>query len=203
MTVSKPTLRLIAMTFAVSSIATDALGDGATVKSSVDPNFISGKLDSCSINFLVARSDVEYAQGANMLVGGSITVVNIDHKSPRMLLKLGVAPLGTSDNRPPSEAVVVDGLKTNAADLLGSAASDTPGYRNFVFNGGPQTMAALARSFSTGRFSVAYAMRKGGVMATFDIDMTMARFVIDTGQLDPGAPKRWSACVSEVLKQSV
>ena len=88
-------------------------------------------------------------------------------------MKLGILAVEDGGWRPPTNAYVINGYKTNLADQQANIEADDPGFRLFVYDfTGDETMNAMARLSYEGRLDVAYTMAGGSMPTTFPVILT-------------------------------
>lgn len=100
-------------------------------------------------------------------------------------MKLGVLAVENGGWRPPANAYLVNGYKTNLSEQQANIEAEDPNFRLFVYDfTGAETMNALARMSNEGQFDVAYTMEGGSMPTTFPVLLT-----------DEQA-NQWGECVS-------
>lgn len=192
---------LLAALCAVAVGSSAEADEGQTYATNVSPIFLRGTLQGCSVSFDVVRQDAEYSQNAPVQVSGSLTYWAMDGKEHAVALKLGTTPLKSgAAPAAPSTAYLVSELGTNAADLVTSELSDTPGFRVFAFSITDETLKALTPAFNPGVFRFAYAPAGGATGAITAVDLNVSS-VNDSRQLIDGKSRAaWARCIGALLK---
>ncbi len=157
-----------------------------TISSKVAPWYKGGQLIGCQLGFEVARNDPEYSGGDLAYLTGTLAFAAFEGKDLSFNLKLGTSTIQAQGAfTAPSDAYLVDGYRTNAADFLTSFEGE-PGFRLFAYSVGTATQeAAMRRIIQDQMFTFAYAMQPGGTNAVVEVDLTVE-------QLDLNDPSRSS-----------
>ena len=152
----------------------------------VSPKFMDGVHFACEASFDVYVQDTAYFRGQPVAVSGSFSLYNWPDQSRVFVgMKLGVLAVENGGWRPPSDAYVVNGYRTNRSDQRTSIAAEDPNFRLFVFDlSGAETLNALVRITTEGRLDIAYAMGEGSVPTTFPVVFTDEQ------------SSRWGDCVT-------
>lgn len=140
----------------------------------VSPKFTDGVHFACEAAFDVYVQDTAYFRGQTVAVSGSFTFYNWPDRSRVFIgMKLGVLAVENGGWRPPSNAYVVNGYKTNLSEQQANIEADDPNFRLFVYDfTGTETMNALARMSYEGRLDVAYTLESGAMPTTFPVMLT-------------------------------
>lgn len=191
-----------ALLLAIAGLATTAAADeGQTHATSVSPIFLQGTLQGCSVSFDVVRQDAEYSRNAPVQVSGSLTFWAMAGKEHAVGLKLGTSPVGSnSPPTAPATAYLVSDFGTNAADLVGSQLSDTPGFRVFAFAISDETLKALTPGFEPGVFRFAYAPAGGVTGAITAVDLNVSSVASGQQVVDGKSRATWALCINRLLK---
>lgn len=139
-----------------------------------EPIFIDGELKGCTLVFDVEFLDTRYLGGEQSHAAGSVTLLETEG-SVVIGLKLGL----TSNVRDPAveapaSAFLVSGTRTNAVDLISSFESDLPGFRNFAFEPGEVTSAAVG-DLMAGEGRVGFTRSGGSVAQLFEVGVDDAQ----------------------------
>lgn len=154
----------------------------------VSPKFIDGIHFACEASFDVYVVDTAYFRGQPVVVSGSFTFYNWPDQSRVFIgMKLGVLAVENGGWRPPANAYVVNGYRTNLSEQQANIESDDPNFRLFVYDfTGDETVNAMIRMSTEGQLDVAYTMEGGSMPTTFPVMLT-----------DEQA-RQWTECTSEL-----
>jgi hypothetical protein len=140
----------------------------------VSPKFRDGVHFACEASFDVYVVDTAYFRGQPVAVSGSFTFYNWPDQSRVFVgMKLGVLAVDNGGWRPPANAYVVNGYRTNLSEQQANIEAEDPNFRLFVFDfAGEETMKALLRMSDERRLDVAYTMEGGSMPTTFPVALT-------------------------------
>lgn len=157
----------------------------------VSPKFMEGVHFACEASFDAYVLDTAYFQGQPVAVAGSLTLYNWPDQSRLFVgLKLGVLAVENGGWRPPAQAYVVNGYRTNLAEQQASMKAENPNFRLFVYDiAGDETLNAVARMSTEAQLDVAYTMEGGSMPTTFPV------------MLSDEQGLQWSECVSALLSR--
>ncbi len=152
----------------------------------VSPKFRDGVHFACEASFDAYVQDTAYFRGQPVAVSGSVTFYNWPDQSRVFIgMKLGVLAVENGGWRPPANAYLVNGYKTNLSEQQANIDAEDPNFRLFVYDfTGAETMKALTRMSSDGQVDIAYTMEGGSMPTTFPVVLT-----------DEQA-SQWGECVS-------
>jgi len=140
----------------------------STSSAYAEPIFIDGELKGCTLVFDVDFLDTRYRAGEQSHAAGSVTLLETDG-SVVIGLKLGLtSSVRDTAVEAPASAFLVSGTRTNAADLISSFESDLPGFRNFAFEPGEVSSAAVG-DLMAGEGRVGFTRSGGSVAQLFDV----------------------------------
>ena len=140
----------------------------------VSPKFKDGVHFACEASFDVYVVDTAYFRGQSVAVSGSFTFYNWPDQSRVFIgMKLGVLAVENGGWRPPANAYVVNGYRTNLSEQQANIEAEDPNFRLFVFDlSGEETMKAMFRQSDEGRLNVAYTMQGGSMPTTFPVTLS-------------------------------
>jgi hypothetical protein len=140
----------------------------------VSPKFKDGVHFACEASFDVYVVDTAYFRGQPVAVSGSFTFYNWPDQSRVFIgMKLGVLAVENGGWRPPANAYVVNGYRTNLSEQQANIEAEDPNFRLFVFDlSGEETMKAMLRLSDEGRLDVAYTMQGGSMPTTFPVTLS-------------------------------
>lgn len=140
----------------------------------VSPKFRDGVHFACEACFDVYVVDTAYFRGQPVAVSGSFTFFNWPDQSRVFIgMKLGVLAVENGGWRPPANAYVVNGYRTNLSEQQANIEAEDPNFRLFVFDlSGEETMKAMLRLSDEGRLDVAYTMQGGSMPTTFPVTLS-------------------------------
>ncbi len=140
----------------------------------VSPKFRDGVHFACEASFDVYVVDTAYFRGQPVAVSGSFTFYNWPDQSRVFIgMKLGVLAVENGGWRPPANAYVVNGYRTNLSEQQANIEAEDPDFRLFVFDfTGEETMRAVLRMSDEGQLDVAYTMEGGSMPTTFPVILT-------------------------------
>lgn len=140
----------------------------------VSPKFRDGVHFACEASFDVYVVDTAYFRGQPVAVSGSFTFFNWPDQSRVFIgMKLGVLAVENGGWRPPANAYVVNGYRTNLSEQQANIEAEDPNFRLFVFDlSGEETMKAMLRLSDEGRLDVAYTMQGGSMPTTFPVTLS-------------------------------
>jgi hypothetical protein len=140
----------------------------------VSPKFMDGVHFACEASFDVYVVDTAYFQGQSVAISGSFTFYNWPDQSRIFVgMKLGVLAVENGGWRPPANAYVVNGYRTNLSEQQASIEAEDPNFRLFAFDfTGEETMKAILRMADEGQLDVAYTMEGGSMPTTFPVTFT-------------------------------
>ena len=140
----------------------------------VSPKFRDGVHFACEASFDVYVVDTAYFRGQPVAVSGSFTFYNWPDQSRVFIgMKLGVLAVENGGWRPPANAYVVNGYRTNLSEQQANIEAEDPNFRLFVFDlSGEETMKAMLRLSDEGRLDVAYTMQGGSMPTTFPVTLS-------------------------------
>ena len=157
----------------------------------ISPKFQDGVHFACEASFDAYVIDTAYFRGEPVAVSGSFTFYNWPDQSRIFVgMKLGILALENGGWRPPSNAYVVNGFRTNLQEQQASLAAENPNFRLFVYDfAGDETMAAMLRMSEEGRLDIAYTYGDGKMPTVFPVTLT------DNQALD------WAECISSLASR--
>jgi hypothetical protein len=140
----------------------------------VSPKFRDGVHFACEASFDVYVVDTAYFRGQPVAVSGSFTFYNWPDQSRVFIgMKLGVLAVENGGWRPPANAYVVNGYRTNLSEQQANIEAEDSNFRLFVFDlSGEETMKAMLRLSDEGRLDVAYTMQGGSMPTTFAVTLS-------------------------------
>lgn len=173
-------MTLLATTLAILSL------QSATESVVVAPKFMEGVHFACETSFDAYVVDTAYFKGEPVAVSGSFTFYNWPDQSRVFIgMKLGVLAVENGGWRPPANAYVVNGFKTNLSEQQASLEAEDPNFRLFVYDfTGDETMNAMTRLSHEGVLNVAYTMEGGSMPTTFPVMLSQEQAI------------QWAECTS-------
>lgn len=171
----------------VTALAVLAIQAQAQTESvAINPKFIDGIHFACEASFDAYVLDTAYFRGQPVAVSGSFTFYNWPDQSRIFVgMKLGVLAVENGGWRPPAQAYVVNGYRTNLSEQQANMEADNPSFRLFAYNfAGDETLTAIARLSYEGRLDIAYTMDDGSMPTTFPVLLTDEQAL------------QWAECVS-------
>lgn len=164
--------------------------DAATVRSVVEPKFMDGVHMACEASFDVMVEDTAYNRGELAKVAGSYTFYHWPDGSRLFVgMKMGVSLDGQSYTAP-ATAYVLNGYRTNRADLQQTLAAEMDGFNLFVFDlGGEETMMSVWNIKFQNRLNVAYTLGDGTMPTTFPVEFS------------DEASEAWGTCVEALVNR--
>jgi len=200
-------LRLIGLLALTVLDASPALADdpSVTLHSAFVPVIEGGALRGCGVEFSVLRRDPDYYANAVVQVSGSYNVFRWPGAAPEFGLKLGVSPVASTSATydRPAEAYTMLGIETNAGETVATGPGEN-GFGLYRFVYGPKSQAAVREAGRSGHLSVSYAMTKGGLASSFDVDMSVKNWDPahpDTREIDQTTVTQWNSCIDTLLAQ--
>ena len=171
------------MTILAAALAILSL-QSATESVVVAPKFMEGVHFACEASFDAYVVDTAYFRGEPVAVSGSFTFYNWPDQSRVFIgMKLGVLAAEHGRWRPPTNAYVVNGYKTNLSEQLANIEAEDPNFRLFVYDfNGAETMNAMLRISNEARLDVAYTMDGGAMPTTFPVVLSLEQ------------AEQWSEC---------
>lgn len=157
----------------------------------ISPKFMDGVHFACEATFDVYVLDGTYFRGQPVAVSGSFTFYNWPDQSRIFVgMKLGVLAVENGGWRPPAQAYVVNGYRTNLTEQLANIEAENPNFRLFVYDvAGDETLNAMARLSYEGRLDIAYTMDRGSMPTTFPV------------MLSDEQALQWAECVSALASR--
>ena len=157
----------------------------------ISPKFMDGVHFACEATFDVYVLDAAYFRGQPVAVSGSFTFYNWpDHSRIFVGMKLGVLAVENGGWRPPAQAYVVNGYRTNLTEQRANIEAENPNFRLFVYDvAGDETLNAMARLSYEGRLDIAYTMDGGSMPTTFPV------------MLSDEQALQWAECVSALASR--
>ena len=178
-----------------------------TLSTSVAPIFESGELRGCQLEFQVVRSDPEYSGGRLVHISGNLSFWIFEEKSPSVGLRLAVSEVSKIyDKKPPSDAYLIDGYKTNISDLLGKSDGEG-GSGLFAYKLGESTSNVVFDNIIADRkFTFNYSMIERGLGANVLVDLTVEKLDLEnTGKnvIGDRTVNNWAECVRQAADAEV
>ncbi len=139
----------------------------------ISPKFRDGIHFACEASFYVYVVDTAYFRGQPVAVSGSFTFYNWPDQSRVFIgMKLGVLAVENGGWRPPENAYVVNGYRTNLSEQKANIEAEDPNFRLFVYDFAEETVNAMTRLSAEGQLNVAYTMAGGSMPTTFPVMLT-------------------------------
>ena len=137
---------------------------------SISPVITNGQLGACALNFKAVQSDTLYFSGRPVGIDGSFNVYHFGHARMGAMLK-GTILDGQKLNRPDT-LYLIDGYKTNIADLIENNPNTDAGYMLSGFELGLSTLETYLNSLERNQLIVGAQMQQGASAIPFQIDLT-------------------------------
>jgi hypothetical protein len=174
----------------IAALALMVLGSEQT---SVDvvAKFSEGAHFACETDFEVVVEDTAYFRGKPVAALGNFAFYNWPENGRAVVgMKLGILAVENGGWSAPDEVYIVNGYATNLKEQLQKLPSDSPGFRNFIYDlSGEETGNAILRLAGEGRLDVAYTYGGGTLATTFSVVLSEEQAA------------KWGDCVSALAKR--
>lgn len=173
-----------------------------TMSSSVNPAFIDGKLQGCSLVFRVAKEKNKHSADDFLLAAGSLNYYAFEEQHPVFALKLIVIDWKSKDEISVDNAYLISGYNTNYSDFM-KKIDDASSGQIFLYNAGDSSFEVVASSAISGKLSVGFTMSGRSLADTFDVDLNMKELNIDRPEnslFDETASRRWMECIKKATE---
>lgn len=194
---------LIAISWAIPAHAEKPLP--VTLSTFASPIYQSGEIIGCQLVFQVVRSDPEYSGGRPVQISGSLNFWAFADKDLAVGLKLGVSEISKAyEKKPPSDAYLINGYKTNISDKIGKSYGER-GFRVFAYKLGDSTSDVVFNNIiEDSKFTFAYSMVEGGLDAMVPVDLTIEKLDIENMEkslIGDRTVKDWTECVGQTVDE--
>lgn len=198
---------LAILSFAATPIhAQDFTSFAGTIEIQYQPIQSAGVKSGCALTYKAIVLDNVYQHGAPIILSGYISLYSNEARKNAVLdLNIGIKDaLTTNPVYPPFFAFIQSANGTTAQSKIIEFDSDSPGYKNFVFQLDGQSTKIFADIMDTKQVTLWFNKGKGSMDVAVPLDLTVEATKYDGKDVNrlqsSTAVNQFASCVSEVIK---